>query len=266
MASVAIGRVMAGGPGKGNLELLVDVTPFFQVRWPDVVRGWSVAPLFVRWNLPAIGNGDIRCSARAAAAFYLRPSRYPSARRPSSSWIRRGSAFASRKATGGRGSSAIASSTSRMPDASSRIQARISISSIWASAFSADGKRRFLPSRPTIVSIWCAAESLRQRPRRASRAATNPTMPHRCHLHTVLHTNVGSAPEVTAGRQAISQIAQKSRDSRDRARRMFGTSLAMLTQREHKAPRSFPCGCAARAYSLSVLLHSDPCTHSYLPS
>jgi hypothetical protein len=57
MASLAIGRVMAGGEGKGSLELLVDVTPFFQVRQPDLVRGWSVAPLFVRWNFPAIGNG-----------------------------------------------------------------------------------------------------------------------------------------------------------------------------------------------------------------
>jgi hypothetical protein len=56
MASLAIGRVMAGGPGKGSLELLVDVTPFFQVRQPDLVRGWSVAPLFVRWNFPAIGD------------------------------------------------------------------------------------------------------------------------------------------------------------------------------------------------------------------
>jgi Lipid A 3-O-deacylase (PagL) len=60
MASFAIGRVMAGGPGKGNLELLVDVTPFFQVRQPDLVRGWSVAPLFVRWNFPAIGDGAVR--------------------------------------------------------------------------------------------------------------------------------------------------------------------------------------------------------------
>ena len=60
MASVAIGRVMAGGPGKGNLELLVDVTPFFQVRQPDLVRGWSVAPLFIRWNFPAIGEGAVR--------------------------------------------------------------------------------------------------------------------------------------------------------------------------------------------------------------
>jgi hypothetical protein len=56
MASLAIGRVMAGGPGKGSLELLVDVTPFFQVRQPDLVRGWSVAPLFIRWNFPAIGG------------------------------------------------------------------------------------------------------------------------------------------------------------------------------------------------------------------
>ena len=56
MASLAIGRVMAGGPGKGSLELLVDVTPFFQVRQPELVRGWSVSPLFVRWNLPAIGQ------------------------------------------------------------------------------------------------------------------------------------------------------------------------------------------------------------------
>ena len=60
MASLAIGRVMAGGPGMGSLELLVDVTPFFQVRQPDLVRGWSVAPLFVRWNFPAIGEGAAR--------------------------------------------------------------------------------------------------------------------------------------------------------------------------------------------------------------
>jgi hypothetical protein len=60
MASLAIGRVMAGGPGKGSFELLVDVTPFFQVRQPDLVRGWSVAPLFLRWNFPAMGNGAAR--------------------------------------------------------------------------------------------------------------------------------------------------------------------------------------------------------------
>ena len=60
MASLAIGRVMAGGPGRGNLELLVDVTPFFQVRQPDLVRGWSVSPLFVRWNFPATGDGAVR--------------------------------------------------------------------------------------------------------------------------------------------------------------------------------------------------------------
>ena len=60
MASFAIGRVMAGGPGKGTFEMLVDVTPFFQVRQPDLVRGWSAAPLFLRWNFPAIGDGVAR--------------------------------------------------------------------------------------------------------------------------------------------------------------------------------------------------------------
>ena len=55
MASLSIGRVMAGGPGKGNLELLVDVAPFIQVNQPDSVRGWSLSPLFIRWNFPAIG-------------------------------------------------------------------------------------------------------------------------------------------------------------------------------------------------------------------
>ena len=60
MASLAIGRVMAGGPGKGSLELLVDVTPFLHVRQPDRVRGWSVAPLFIRWNFPAMGDGAAR--------------------------------------------------------------------------------------------------------------------------------------------------------------------------------------------------------------
>lgn len=60
MASLAVGRVMAGAPGKGSLELLVDVTPFLHVRQPDLVRGWSVAPLFVRWNFPAIGDGAAR--------------------------------------------------------------------------------------------------------------------------------------------------------------------------------------------------------------
>jgi len=59
MASFIIGRVMAGGPGKGSLELLVDATPFFQIRQPDMVRGWSVAPLFVRWNFPAIGAARV---------------------------------------------------------------------------------------------------------------------------------------------------------------------------------------------------------------
>src|SRR5918999_3190243 len=59
LASFAIGRVMAGGPGKGSLERLIDVTPFFQVRQPDLVWGWSVAPLFIRWNFPPIGTARV---------------------------------------------------------------------------------------------------------------------------------------------------------------------------------------------------------------
>ena len=59
LASFVIGRVMAGGPGKGSFELLVDVTPFFQVRQPDLVRGLSVAPLFIRWNFPPIGGARV---------------------------------------------------------------------------------------------------------------------------------------------------------------------------------------------------------------
>lgn len=55
MASLSIGRVMAGGPGRGSLELLVDIVPWLQVRQPETVRGWSVAPLFVRWNFPPLG-------------------------------------------------------------------------------------------------------------------------------------------------------------------------------------------------------------------
>ena len=71
MASFAIGRVMAGSRGKGSLQLLVDVTPFFQVRQPDLVRGWSAAPLFVRWNFPALARrgSHIRRSQRKPALY-----------------------------------------------------------------------------------------------------------------------------------------------------------------------------------------------------
>ena len=55
MASLAIGRVMAGGPKMGSFEWLVDVSPYVLVRQPDSVRGWAVSPLFLRWNFPQIG-------------------------------------------------------------------------------------------------------------------------------------------------------------------------------------------------------------------
>ena len=68
MASVAVGRVMAGGPGRGNFELLVEATPFFTVRQPDLVRGWSVAPLFLRWNFPPVGPRAARIFAEGSSS------------------------------------------------------------------------------------------------------------------------------------------------------------------------------------------------------
>ena len=73
MASFVIGRVMAGGRGKGSLELLVDVTPFFQIRQPDLVRGWSTAPLFIRWNFPALGVARIYGEVSGSLLFTTAP-------------------------------------------------------------------------------------------------------------------------------------------------------------------------------------------------
>jgi hypothetical protein len=55
LASVQIGRVMSGGRDGNNLELILDATPFLLVHQPEAVRGWSVSPLFVRWNFPPVG-------------------------------------------------------------------------------------------------------------------------------------------------------------------------------------------------------------------
>ena len=68
MASVSVGRVMAGGPGRGNFELLVEATPFFHIRQPDLVRGWSVAPLFLRWNFPPVGPSAARIFAEGSSS------------------------------------------------------------------------------------------------------------------------------------------------------------------------------------------------------
>ena len=53
--SVQIGRVMTGGGAGNNLQLIVDAAPFLQVRQPEMVWGWAVSPLFVRWNFPPAG-------------------------------------------------------------------------------------------------------------------------------------------------------------------------------------------------------------------
>jgi Lipid A 3-O-deacylase (PagL) len=74
MASFAVGRVMAAGPG-GNFELLVDVTPFVRIRQPNPVRGWSVAPLFLRWNFPAIGTAFVFSEGSGSLLFTNDPVR-----------------------------------------------------------------------------------------------------------------------------------------------------------------------------------------------
>jgi hypothetical protein len=58
--SVQIGRVMTGGAAGNNLQLIVDAAPFLQVRQPEMVWGWAVSPLFVRWNFPPAGSAGPR--------------------------------------------------------------------------------------------------------------------------------------------------------------------------------------------------------------
>ena len=58
--SVQIGRVMTGGAAGNNLQLIVDAAPFLQVRQPEMVWGWAVSPLFVRWNFPPVGSDGPR--------------------------------------------------------------------------------------------------------------------------------------------------------------------------------------------------------------
>lgn len=60
MASFQVGWVVSGGPNGNNLQLILDATPLFQVRQPDAVKGWSVSPLFVRWNFPPAGEKGLR--------------------------------------------------------------------------------------------------------------------------------------------------------------------------------------------------------------
>lgn len=60
MASFQVGRVMTGSTTGNNLQLIIDGTPFIHVRQPDTVRGWSVSPLFIRWNFPRAGEHGAR--------------------------------------------------------------------------------------------------------------------------------------------------------------------------------------------------------------
>ena len=66
MASFQVGRIMTGGPRGNNLQVILDVTPLFQVRQPDLVSGWSVSPVFLRWNFPPAGDRGPRIFAEIA--------------------------------------------------------------------------------------------------------------------------------------------------------------------------------------------------------
>ena len=73
-----IGRVMSGGASGHNLQLIVDGSPFIQVRQPDPVRGWSVSPLFVRWNFPPTGRRGARIYGEIAGGVLFTSQPVPS--------------------------------------------------------------------------------------------------------------------------------------------------------------------------------------------
>ena len=69
MASFQIGWVVSGGPNGSNLQLILDATPLFQVRQPNAVKGWSVSPLFVRWNFPPASEKGVRIFGEIAGGW-----------------------------------------------------------------------------------------------------------------------------------------------------------------------------------------------------
>lgn len=73
--SLHIGRVMSGGPTGNNFELLVDASPFVHVDQGFGVNGWSVSPLFLRWNFPPLGSQGPRLFSEGSAGmlFTSRP-------------------------------------------------------------------------------------------------------------------------------------------------------------------------------------------------
>jgi hypothetical protein len=66
LASFQVGRVMSGGAHGNNFQLVLDVTPLVLIRQPASVRGWSVSPLFMRWNFPPAGPRGPRLFAEAS--------------------------------------------------------------------------------------------------------------------------------------------------------------------------------------------------------
>jgi Lipid A 3-O-deacylase (PagL) len=77
MASFQVGRVMSGATNGNNLELVVDGTPFIFIRQPDGVKGWSVSPLFIRWNFPPAGHRGARIFGEIAGGLLFTTAPVP---------------------------------------------------------------------------------------------------------------------------------------------------------------------------------------------
>ena len=77
LASFQAGRIMGGGADGNNFQLLVDVTPLILIRQPGQVRGWSVSPLFMRWNFPAAGQRGPRIFAEASGGLLFTTAPVP---------------------------------------------------------------------------------------------------------------------------------------------------------------------------------------------
>jgi hypothetical protein len=86
LVSFHIGRVMSGGAAGNNFELLVDASPFVHVDQGFGVNGWSLSPLFLRWNFPPLGSQGPRIFSEGLAGM-LFTSRPESAEGPTFRFI-----------------------------------------------------------------------------------------------------------------------------------------------------------------------------------
>ena len=79
LVSFHVARVMSGGPASNNFELVFDASPFVHVDQGFGVNGWSLSPLFLRWNFPPIGTQGPRIFSEGSAGmlFTSKPETVP---------------------------------------------------------------------------------------------------------------------------------------------------------------------------------------------